>query len=74
MSGGFGGHGDAVTLQPGPFSMKLYRCPQCKRVGRARQKPKCHGSMSEPHRGVLTKPIPEKFAHEVNPHDPPVHT
>lgn len=70
----YGGNHDPVTLQPGPSSMRLFQCPECKRVGRARLKPKCHGGERSPHRGVMTQPVEEKLAAAINANDPPVYT
>lgn len=69
----FGGSYQYVSLQPGAPSARPYKCPVCKRVGLARIKPECLGSVQHPHNPATTEVVDEKHASKFDPNDPPVY-
>lgn len=68
---GFGAYGDEVTLQPGPTSVQLYRCPTCKRIDWCPFRPMCNGTLRSSHPEAQAELISHELAPLINPDDPP---
>lgn len=66
MSGFGGSSGDEVTLQPGPGSEQVYRCPMCHRLDWSSFAPMCNGTAHDAHPDVEADLVSQGLAGQID--------